>query len=95
VTATVERTRPRRLVIRPGHAWMAHRDLAAIERRELPVVCGGTVRFVHTDGRLKEAQCDACSFTVAATVEAVRAASARLAALERAADFNREAWWQR
>ena len=87
--------RPRPLVIRVGHVWLSHSDLAALEHRETPVVCDGDLRFVHTDGRLKEAQCDCCGFFTTATVEHARVAFGLADERERVAAFNREAYWQR
>jgi hypothetical protein len=84
-----------RLVIRTGHVWLSHRELTLIEQAPVPTTCEGKLRFFHTNGRLKGMQCDCCSYSVAATVEDVRAAARRRDELARAADFNREAWWNR
>jgi hypothetical protein len=88
-----ERPTQRRLVIRAGYVWMSHRELALLQGRK-PVTCGGDIRFVYTNGPMKEAHCDECSFSVAATEESVRSAAIGRERLEKAAKFNREAWWQ-
>jgi hypothetical protein len=88
-----ERPTTRRLVIRAGHVWMSHRQLMLLQGKK-PTACEGDIRFVYTNGPMKEAHCDECNFTIAATEESVRAAAISRERLEQAANFNREAWWQ-
>lgn len=87
-----ERVKPR-VVLRPGHAWMSHRELAAVQREVRPPTCGGTLRFVFVAGRWKEAQCDCCRYTTTATEEGVRLALAERDKLEEIAAWRRGQWW--